>query len=347
MEKFPLPRLRDYFEERATATEDLRRRIRSGERGAAEPLVRQTLRIAEKAINARSGSNLFIELSVWVDCDEPRILAYYDTGGSTRPRTDAKRSANPRYYRESKYDVIPLLESPTAEPVFKARVTSSNYAFASSAQETRIKSTFLHCLDLARPAALVATANLPEALTPDTVPVDLIYSLGLAVRADLHLDLMEEQNMRKKPTVFIGSSKEGKDVAAKLQTDLDHDVDCTIWHDGVFGLSGGTLESLVAALNDFDFAVLVITPDDMVRKRGEEKQIARDNVIFELGLFMGALGRDRTYYLHCRDDEIEFPSDLAGIKGATFGRRDNLAAALRPAATDILDRIKKLGPRRI
>lgn len=37
MEKFPLPRLRDYFEERATATEDLRRRIRSGSEGPQSP----------------------------------------------------------------------------------------------------------------------------------------------------------------------------------------------------------------------------------------------------------------------------------------------------------------------
>lgn len=349
MTSLTLPALRDYYEERASMTADLTRRLLNRERGASELLVRHTLRIAEKAINARLGGQLFIELSVWVGREEPQIVAYYDTAGTVRPRSDDKRRLNAKYYREAGYDVIHLLDSPTAEPVFKERVANNNYAFLTEEQRVKIKSTFLHCIDVGMPAALVATSNKAGTLSPEQFPVDLIYTLGLAIRADLHLDILERtRSMRTKPAVFIGCSREGKDVAQKLQEALDYDVECTIWHDGVFGLSQGTLESLVNALSNFDFAVLIATPDDMVASRGNNVPSARDNVIFELGLFMGGLGRGRTYILHCRDDEINFPSDFGDIAKASFAHREdgNLLAAVRAPAGKILDEIKKLGVRR-
>ena len=61
-----------------------------------------------------------------------------------------------------------------------------------------------------------------------------------------------------------------------------------MWHQGVFDLSSGTLESLVAAIDDYDFATLVLTPDDLLEKRDVTGRCPRDNVLFELGLFMGA-----------------------------------------------------------
>ena len=62
----------------------------------------------------------------------------------------------------------------------------------------------------------------------------------------------------------------------------------------------GTLEALVRMLDRFDFAVLVITPDDVVSIRGDIRQAPRDNVMFELGLFMGRLGPARTFAV-CSD----------------------------------------------
>jgi len=82
----------------------------------------------------------------------------------------------------------------------------------------------------------------------------------------------------------------------------------TIWSQGVFGLSEGTLESLAATLDDFDFAVLVLTPDDLSISRGSSLPAPHDNVLFELGLFMGALGRQRTYILYDRTAELKLPS---------------------------------------
>ncbi|XYH97424.1 TIR domain-containing protein [Sorangium sp. So ce1128] len=143
--------------------------------------------------------------------------------------------------------------------------------------------------------------------------------------------------MSSRPRIFIGSSVEGLRVAEHIQLGLDYDADCTVWSQGVFGLSGGTLESLCGAIRDFEFAVLVLTPDDLVQKRSQAMNSPRDNVLFELGLFMGALGRERTFIVYCRDEPIGLPTDLAGVTAATFARRadGNLQAALGSVCTQI------------
>src|SRR4051794_30612749 len=103
--------------------------------------------------------------------------------------------------------------------------------------------------------------------------------------------------------MFIGSSAEGLRVAQELQAELEHDVEATVWSQGVFGLSGGTLETLEARSHEFDFAVLVLSPDDLISKRETSGHVPRDNVVFEAGLFMGALGRRRTFLVACQDDD--------------------------------------------
>jgi predicted nucleotide-binding protein len=151
----------------------------------------------------------------------------------------------------------------------------------------------------------------------------------------------------QKPRVFIGSSVEEKEIAETIQLILDYDADCTVWHQGVFGLSGTVLTGLSKVANESDFAILVLTPDDMVIVRGEESPSPRDNVLFELGFFIGALGLERTFCVHCRDDSIKIPSDLAGIEAATYSRRSdgNLEAALGSASTRLKNAFKKLGPK--
>ena len=133
-----------------------------------------------------------------------------------------------------------------------------------------------------------------------------------------------------RPAVFVGSSSEGLEIARTVQCLLDSDCEVEVWNQGVFGLSQGTLESLVLALPMFDYAILVLTPDDLRRSRESEQSVARDNVLFELGLFMGALGRERTFMVYDRTAALALPSDLAGITAATFVPHStgNLEAAL-------------------
>ncbi|MEW6304552.1 MAG: TIR domain-containing protein [Verrucomicrobiota bacterium] len=151
----------------------------------------------------------------------------------------------------------------------------------------------------------------------------------------------------KKPLLFIGSSKEGLEAARAIELNLHYDVEVTLWTNGVFGLNTGTLESLVKALDRFDFAILVVTPDDVVTSRKSTSQAPRDNVMFELGLFMGRLGRLRTFAVVSESKQLKLPSDLAGVTLARFDpdRSDkDLTSALSPACTKIRSAIKKQGP---
>jgi predicted nucleotide-binding protein len=153
---------------------------------------------------------------------------------------------------------------------------------------------------------------------------------------------------RPRPLVFIGSSVEGLSVARAIQSAIYHDAEPAIWSQGVFGLSGGTLETLVKECGNFDFAVFVLSPDDLLSKKGDTGNAPRDNVLFELGLFMGRLGRDRTFFVHCTEDKLLLPSDLAGVTAASYLPPSNpryIHAALSSATTPILEAVKTLGLR--
>jgi len=121
-----------------------------------------------------------------------------------------------------------------------------------------------------------------------------------------------------KPSVFVGSSTEGLEAARAIKVQLDDDADLELWNEGVFALGQGTLESMTQALNRFDFAILVLTADDLITVRGIEQGSARDNVLIEVGLFIGRLGRERTFLVHRKDENLKIPSELAGITFATF-----------------------------
>lgn len=151
-----------------------------------------------------------------------------------------------------------------------------------------------------------------------------------------------------RPTVFVGSSAEGLEIAEAIQQNLDHSCEVTLWSQGVFGLSGGTLESLVSRLDGFDFAILVLTPNDLVSSRGETLPAPRDNVLLELGLCIGALGRERTFIVYERNKPIKLPSDLAGVTPADYEQHSdgNLQSSLGAATTAIKKAIQKLEKRR-
>jgi predicted nucleotide-binding protein len=151
------------------------------------------------------------------------------------------------------------------------------------------------------------------------------------------------------PSLFIGSSSEGLSIAHALQAELDEECEPVVWRQNVFGPTGTTFGTLVERAGKSDFAALILTPDDAAVIRGVENSIARDNVIFELSLFVGALGPERVFIIHPRNQDLRLPSDLAGVTCLTYksDRADhNLQAAIGPAATAIRARMVTLGKRR-
>ena len=152
-----------------------------------------------------------------------------------------------------------------------------------------------------------------------------------------------------KPKVFVASSVEGLDVSYALQENLEHSAEVTVWSQGIFDLSEYVLDELVKGLCEFDFSVFVFSFDDVTRIRSEESKTTRDNVVFELGLFIGSLGRQRCYIVMPRGiKKIHLPTDILGITPATYDpdRIDsNPQAALGTACNQIRRMLKKHGLR--
>ncbi len=75
---------------------------------------------------------------------------------------------------------------------------------------------------------------------------------------------------------------------------------------------GRTLIEKLENYSDVDFAFITLTPDDIGALKGEKlKERGRQNVIFELGQFIGKIGRKNVCLLTKGD--VEIPSDLRGI----------------------------------
>jgi O-acetyl-ADP-ribose deacetylase (regulator of RNase III) len=148
-----------------------------------------------------------------------------------------------------------------------------------------------------------------------------------------------------KPRIFIGSSGEALDVCYAIQQELDRDFDVTVWNQDVFRLTRDALDSLLAELDSSDAGVFVLRPDDLTESRGQSNPTVRDNVIFELGMFIGRLGRDRTFMLSPDGSTIRLPSDLIGITTALYDA-DRFyrepRAAVGPACTQIRQLIRSI-----
>lgn len=167
----------------------------------------------------------------------------------------------------------------------------------------------------------------------------------LARRLDQRNSLVS--STRDKINVFIVSSAEALRIARAIQNALQHDpFTVVVWTDGVFRASHYPVESLEAQLDESDFAVAIAEPDDVTASRGSSAPTARDNVIFELGLFIGRLGRKRSFLLEPRGDEVKLPSDLRGITTISYRSTGNkeLPTAIAPACNQMRDIINDLGP---
>ncbi|MBB3461989.1 TIR domain-containing protein [Rhizobium sp. BK377] len=152
---------------------------------------------------------------------------------------------------------------------------------------------------------------------------------------------------REKIKVFIISSAESLAIARAVQNAFAHDpFIVTVWTNGVFKVANYTLEALEAAIDDSDFAIAIAHADDLTESRGKDWPAPRDNVIFELGLFMGRLGRSRAILMEPREEKLKLPSDLAGITTIPyrFDKSQDASSLLAPACNELRDHINILGP---
>ena len=146
--------------------------------------------------------------------------------------------------------------------------------------------------------------------------------------------------------VFLISSGEAVAVAREIQNALSRDCLVVPWTDGVFKVANYPLQSLEDELEKCDFAIAVAHADDITESRGRDWPSPRDNVIFELGLFMGRLNRQRAILMEPREEKVKLPSDLAGITTIPYRYipGENATALMGPACNELRSHIKRLGP---
>jgi hypothetical protein len=119
------------------------------------------------------------------------------------------------------------------------------------------------------------------------------------------------------PRVFIGSSSESLDLARRIGVELKsgQELEVKVWDQNVLQSGQMLLEGLRRSVSLFDFVIVLLSADDIVESREDRKRAPRDNVIFELGMFMGVLGLGRAFPIIVLDPEspLKLPTDLAGL----------------------------------
>lgn len=123
--------------------------------------------------------------------------------------------------------------------------------------------------------------------------------------------------------IFIGGTSEGLKFADKIKTEFEQlgKAQCTIWNTDTFQYNESFLDSLSKASLIYDFGIFVASGDDLAVIRKSIKEVTRDNVIFEYGLFLGALGNNRTFLL--QEEGCKLPTDLLGYSTPRFKRNFN------------------------
>ena len=149
-----------------------------------------------------------------------------------------------------------------------------------------------------------------------------------------------------KPRIFLGSSSAQASLLEAIAAGLADVAEVELWMT-TFTAGSMTLPRLVELSRQVDFAAFVFAQDDWTTTPSDETGQAapRDNVVFEAGLFGGAVGMPRTFILHARGAKL--PTDLLGLTSIRYSddsEVDSIVAKLRSAieAEGRLSRIEGL-----
>jgi hypothetical protein len=122
-----------------------------------------------------------------------------------------------------------------------------------------------------------------------------------------------------KPRIFLGSSGRQAKLVQALTRGLAEIAEVEPWT-AVFNPGVSTLDRLVELTHEVDFAAFVFAQDDWTSNApdstGQGQASPRDNVVFEAGLFGGALGMRRTFILHAKGAKL--PTDLLGMTSVRY-----------------------------
>jgi hypothetical protein len=154
-----------------------------------------------------------------------------------------------------------------------------------------------------------------------------------------------------KSRIFIASSGRTLVLAEKLRDELRTEFcEATLWSEEGRLQPGETIiEMLEGAAEQYDFAAVILAKDDVMTGGKGETLKARDNCVFEAGLFMSAIGRKRCFLVNSVSQR-DLPSDLNGIISIPFEEPANLtdrsacAEAIAKVAAQLKDVVQRDGP---
>lgn len=151
--------------------------------------------------------------------------------------------------------------------------------------------------------------------------------------------------MNDRPKVFIASSGKALPYASAVKRHISDICNAYVWKD-VPNYPFKTLTDWILHLPErYDFGIFIFSNDDTLMLNDKKVTVARDNVLFELGLFAGKLGFERCSVLRPEVENFHLPSDLNGIFEGKFedpADEDDINSVLRVPCEDIKLEIKKI-----
>jgi|GEM_PF-1435971 len=149
---------------------------------------------------------------------------------------------------------------------------------------------------------------------------------------------MESSQEDRELTIFVGSSSEAAAHYERVCGTLEEQGHHVKGWKSAIDKGESFLAALLRIADSVDAALLIATPDDVLHSRGELSPFLRDNVLFEAGLFIGAIGRRTTGIVVAGGKPVRLPTDLAGISVFSFreGQGNAFARDVRSWAEQVL-----------
>jgi hypothetical protein len=117
-----------------------------------------------------------------------------------------------------------------------------------------------------------------------------------------------------RPRIFIGSSTPNLKVARALGVCLaSRNFIPLVWNERLLHHNESIFDGLLRLSKNVEFGVFVWGASDVTITAGQTIRAARDNVVFETGLFLGALGKERVFMVVDGSERLKIPSDFDGI----------------------------------
>lgn len=120
-----------------------------------------------------------------------------------------------------------------------------------------------------------------------------------------------ELKMPQSNKVFIVHGHDNSALQTVARYVEKHGLEAIVLHERAN--KGRTIIEKIEANSDVGFAIVLLTPDDTGKANGETEYQARarQNVVLELGYFIGKIGRERVCAL--KTEHLEIPSDFTGV----------------------------------